>query len=85
MHVSHRIGNSSNTNIQSYLCLFSTAVNCGTLTNPANGRVSYTTFAATYSCNTGFTLEGVSTRTCQAPGVWSGSAPTCHGMLLLCA
>ena len=65
-----------------------TAVNCGTLTTPTNGRVSYTagtTFGrtATYSCYTGFTHVGASTRTCQATGVWSGSAPTCQGMLLL--
>ena len=76
------------TNIQSHLCLLSTAVNCGTLTNPANGRVSHTagtTFGriATYSCNTGYTRVGVSTRTCQATRVWSGNAPTCQGMLLL--
>ena len=68
--------------------LFSTAVNCYSLTNPASGRVSYsagTTFgqAATYSCNTGYSLVGGSTRICQATGVWSGSAPTCQRMLLL--
>ena len=63
-------------------------MNCGTLTNPANGQVSHTagtTFGqtATYSCNTGYNLVGGSTRTCQATGVWSGSAPTCQGMNLL--
>ena len=66
---------------------FLTAVKCGILTSPANGRVSHTagTFgqAATYSCNTGYTCVGVSTRVCQATGVWSGIAPTCQGMLLL--
>ena len=67
--------------------LLSTAVDCGTLTNPANGQVNQTagtTFGrtATYSCNTGYNLVGVSTRTCQATGSWSGSAPTCQGMLL---
>ena len=75
------------TNIQSHLCLLSTAVNCGTLANPANGQVSHTvgtTFgrASTYTCNTGYNLVGGSTRTCQATGVWSGSAPTCQGILL---
>ena len=69
-------------------CLPLTAVNCGTLTYPANGQVSHTagtTFGrtATYSCNTGYNLVGGSTRTCQATGVWSDSAPTCQGMLLL--
>ena len=62
-------------------------VDCGSLTDPGNGSVTHTagtTFGqtATYSCNTGYNLVGDSTRTCQATGVWSGSAPTCEGMLL---
>ena len=62
------------------------AVNCGTLTNPANGQVSQTagtTFGqtATYSCDTGYNLVGDGNRTCQATGGWSGSSPTCQGML----
>ena len=67
---------------------FSTAEDCSTLPDPANGQVNDTagtTFeqTATYSCNTGYNLVGNSTRMCQATGVWSGSAPTCEGMLLL--
>ena len=62
-------------------------VDCGNLTDPANGQVTLTagtTFGltATYRCNTGYTLVGDSTRTCQVTGNWSGSAPTCEGMLL---
>ena len=61
-------------------------VDCGNLTDPANGRVTLTetTFGqtATYSCNTGYNLVGNSTRTCQATGEWSRSAPTCQGLLL---
>ena len=65
----------------------STAVDCGALTNPANGNVSNTagtTFrkTANYSCNTGYNLVGDSNRTCRATRMWSGSAPTCQGMLL---
>ena len=65
-----------------------TDMNCSTLTEPANGQISYTAGAtfgqtATYSCNAGYILVGDSTRTCQPTGVWSGSAPTCQGMLLL--
>ena len=65
-----------------YSYLVSTAVNCGSLTNPANGRVSHsggTTFrkTATYSCNRGYNLVGSSTRTCQSTRRWSGSTPTC--------
>ena len=68
--------------------LFSTVVDCGTLSNPLNGQVNHTagtTFGetATYSCNTGLNLVGDSTRTCQATGAWSGSKPTCQRMLLI--
>ena len=68
--------------------LFSTAVDCGSLPDPANGRVDHTAGTslgqtAIYSCNTGYNLVGDSTRTCQATRIWSGSAPTCQGMLLL--
>ena len=64
------------------------AVDCGTLPDPANGRVSHstgTTFGqtATYSCNPDYSLVGDSTHVCQATGVWSGSGPTCQCMLLL--
>ena len=67
--------------------LLSTAVDCGTLPNPVNGQVSTTGttsgHTATYSCSIGYDLVGGSTRTCQATGQWSGSAPTCHRMLFL--
>ena len=64
-----------------------TAVDCGNLTDPHNGQVDHTAGTtlgqtATYSCNTGYNLVGDSTRTCQATGNWSGSAPTCLGILL---
>ena len=63
-------------------------MDCGTLTDPANGQVNHTagtTFGqtASYSCDTGYNLMGDSTRTCQATGIWSGSDPTCQGLLLL--
>ena len=70
------------------ICIpLSTAVDCGSLTDPANGQVDHTagtTFGrtATYSCNTGYNLVGDNTRTCQVIGYWSGSAPTCQGMFL---
>ena len=63
-------------------------MDCSTLTDPANGQVSHTagtTFGqtATYTCDTGYNLVGDNTRICQATRVWSGSAPTCQGMLFL--
>ena len=62
-------------------------VDCGNLTDTANGQVnltSGTTFGlnATYNCSTGYNLVGDSIRTCQATGNWSGSKPTCQGMLV---
>ncbi|HJL19970.1 MAG TPA: hypothetical protein RMH99_30175 [Sandaracinaceae bacterium LLY-WYZ-13_1] len=59
-------------------------VDCGALASPANGNVSYaaTTFGstATYSCNSGYTLSGSPSRTCDGTGSWSGAAPTCVSM-----
>ena len=68
--------------------LLLTVVDCGTLTNPANGQVSHTagtTFGqtATYSCDVGYNLVGDNNRTCQATGRWSGNTPTCQGKLLI--
>ena len=70
-----------------YVFLSTTAVDCGSLTDPANGSVDHTagtTFRQTvnYSCNTGYNLVGNSTRTCNATGQWSGSEPACERMLL---
>ena len=67
--------------------LLLTVVDCGNLTDPANGQVDHSAGTtngqtAVYSCNTGYNLVGESSRTCQAEGDWSGSAPTCQGMLL---
>ena len=69
------------------ILLILAVVDCGILNDPANGQVTLNagkTFGqnATYRCNTGYNLMGNSSRTCQATGNWSGSAPTCEGMLL---
>ncbi len=71
-----------------YSLLFPLAVDCGSLPNPSNGAVdtsSGTTFmmTATYTCNTGYTLTGGSTRMCGADGDWTPSAPTCDRKLIV--
>ncbi|XP_064386214.1 sushi, von Willebrand factor type A, EGF and pentraxin domain-containing protein 1-like [Halichondria panicea] len=56
---------------------------CLSLPPPTNGGISYSDQSrsdgtvATYTCNTGYTLNGDSTRACGS-GVWSGSAPICQ-------
>ncbi|MDB5218181.1 MAG: hypothetical protein JWO86_6108 [Myxococcaceae bacterium] len=51
------------------------------LSAPAHGTVSATSGTSgdvrTYSCNTGYTLTGSATTTCQANHTWSNPAPTC--------
>ena len=50
-----------------------------------NGMISYSDpphglgSVANHSCDTGYTLNGGSTRTCQSGGTWSGSNSTCEG------
>ena len=66
---------------------YSTVVDCGTLNTTTNGQVSHpngTTFrqTATYNCSAGYNLVGDSIRMCEADGMWSGSEPTCQGVLL---
>ncbi len=67
------------------LFLYTVAVDCGSLDAPSNGAVdtsSGTTFmmTATYTCNTGYTLTGDTTRMCGAGGSWTLMEPTCVGM-----
>ncbi|XP_006824660.1 E-selectin-like, partial [Saccoglossus kowalevskii] len=58
-----------------------TAVNCGTITNPAHGGstctgTTYNT-VCTFNCNTGYTSSGTDSSTCQANGQWSAHDFTC--------
>ena len=55
---------------------------CGSLTNPSNGAVDTSSGTvvgspATYSCNTGYRLQGTDSRGCQETGLWSLVPPTC--------
>lgn len=37
-----------------------------------------------YTCEPGYRLEGLATRTCLYPGVWSGQSPVCQGRSARC-
>ena len=56
---------------------------CQSLSNPANGQVTFSSGVfvgsrATYTCDSGYFVDGQSTRTCQADGSWTGNAPICR-------
>ena len=61
---------------------FINLVRCPNLPNPSNGRVNQRGNKpgdrASYTCNSGYELQGDSTRICQNSGQWSGDAPTCE-------
>ena len=55
---------------------------CGSLTGPANGNITYssgTTYlsVASFSCNPGYTISSTATRTCMADTHWSNANPNC--------
>ena len=54
---------------------------CPDLDPPTGGNIETTGTnfwdTATYTCDSGFNLVGVATRTCQANGAWSGTPPFC--------
>ena len=64
------------------------AKDCGVLSQIMNGEdvpVSYNPednteyqSVAGYTCNKGYDLVGVTTRTCLADGTWSDEEPTCQ-------
>ena len=65
-----------------------TAMVCTDLMDLVNGGIVYdmktkdnrlVNTVATYTCDTGYTLNGGTTRTCGSDGVWSGSDPACEG------
>ncbi len=65
-----------------WYAIISVAVDCGSIQNPLSGMVdtsSGTIFMniATYSCNRGYFLIGVATRTCNADQQWKPEAPSC--------
>ncbi|XP_078666466.1 uncharacterized protein LOC144908605 isoform X2 [Branchiostoma floridae x Branchiostoma belcheri] len=60
-----------------------TPIQCPARAAPANGAVSPTGAVSypnsvTFTCNPGYTLNGVATQTCQADTTWSYPVPTCQ-------
>ena len=57
----------------------STSLPYGTVTLSSSQSLGYVAYGimATYSCNTGYRLQGEGTRVCQQNGTWSGTAPRC--------
>ena len=61
-------------------CTFLPDLNNGMLIyNPQGQDQTLVGATVTYTCNTGYTLNGNDMRTCQASGAWTGSDPTCDG------
>ena len=63
---------------------------CGSPDSPENGAVSTisgTTFGniATYTCNEGYNLIGVSDVTCPAVGSWPTPYPSCQISKFVCS
>ena len=81
----------------SVFILSTIAITCTALEDVYNGQISYSTApdelgafpfgaVATYSCAEGHTLEGEATRVCSgdgssSEGYFSGTEPTCQGLL----
>ncbi len=62
-------------------------VTCPTLVNPTDGTVTMSSntegSTATYSCNTGFGVNGVEMVTCASDSSWSADPPTCDCELMV--
>ena len=60
---------------------FIPAIDCGDPGTPTNGQrsLSSTTYnsVVTYTCDVGYTLQGVDGRICQSDGQWNGSVAQC--------
>ena len=61
-------------------------ITCPSLSAPRNGWLKFSNglnvgSKASYTCQSGFILQGDATRVCGSNGVWSGRDPTCKRKL----
>ena len=65
-----------------YRDYFVTVVDCGQPQMPSNGHVSsfMTTYGSivNFTCSGGYNVIGLTSRTCEANGHWSGQQPKCQ-------
>ena len=68
----------------SFLVLVTGCRNPGTPTNGTKtGNVCRIGKNVTFSCDSGYTLDGASNITCENSGNWSDPTPTCQGNVIL--
>ena len=69
-----------------HFLFFPPGCNTDSIINPGNGSVAITSpggvLTASYSCDVGYELVGVASRTCQSDGQFSGQEPVCQGWCL---
>ena len=57
---------------------------CSELISPINGKVTWTGLTsgstATYTCDSGYELDGYQNRTCRITGTWTRYTPYCRRM-----
>jgi hypothetical protein len=77
----HVFGCNNSSSCAHVFCICTNIVDCGSLPDPAFGKVEYTSTVygseAVYKCNIGYSLQGLTTRKCEADRNWSGVTPTC--------
>ena len=66
---------------------YATDIQCSNISTPANGEMSCSSGrvgvghegdTCSFTCNCGYELTDIDTRTCQSDGSWSGSDVTCE-------
>ncbi len=72
-----------------FLLFLRTGTECDQLKPPEYGDVKLSGLTigshATYTCEDGFELLGNEFRSCEADGEWSGTDPTCQGIIEMLA